>query len=280
MRSGFKFKDKHSSFFGVTVKTKSRPIRPEAKVYTLDIPCRDGAYDFSEANQAGREYFYDRTFVITISVCADNIHTLQDRLSQLSSWLMGSGELIFDDMPNTVWYGRISDEIIYMPNHGGSSATFEVSMRVRPFGKCIFGTEGPVLDIEMMIDNTIPLALDETMHYVVSGSGTIAVRNFGERPLRPCIHIQGANAVILKLDGKTLSFESKGECIVDFEKQSVIAAGNNVEVSGEFFEFMPGKNLLYFENSGSGAVTIDVSYTPEFNYGVNLEAIDWGEDDA
>lgn len=280
MRNGFKFKDRHSSFFGVTVRTKSRPIRPEAKIYTIDMPCRDGAYDFSESNSTGREYFYDRTFVITMSVCADNLNLLQDKLSQLSSWLMGSGGLIFDDMPNTVWYGRISDEIIYMPNHGGKSASLEISMRVRPFGKCIFGTEGPVLDINMTLDNKIPIALDETVHYTVTGSGNVKVHNFGERPIRPCIHIQDAGAVILTLNGKTLSFESKGDCNVDFEKQSVTASGANVDVSGEFFEFMPGANIVHFENSGSDEVTIDVSYTPEFNYAVNLEAIDWGEEYA
>lgn len=280
MRNGFKFKDKHSSDFGVTVKTKSRPIRPEAKVYTLDIPCRDGVYDFSEANQAGREYFYDRTFVITVNVCADNLYTLQDKLSLLSAWLIGSGELIFDDMPNTVWYGKISDEIIYMPNHGGKNSVMEISLRVRPFGKCIFGTDGPVLDTYIRLDNTIPLALNETMHYEISGGANIAVWNFGERPIRPCIHIQGGKNIILTLNSKTLSFDSGGDCAVDFDKQSVIVKGESVGVKGEFFEFQAGDNLLYIENSNSATVKIDVSYTPEFNYGVNLEVIDWGVDNA
>ena len=210
MRNGFKFKDKHSSEFGVTVKTKSRPIRPEAKVHTLDIPCRDGAYDFSEANQAGREYFYDRTFIITINVCEDNLYTLQNKLSLISGWLMGKGELIFDDMPHTVWYGRVSDEIIYMPNHGGKNAALEVSVRVRPFGKCIFGTDGPVLDMDIKLDNNIPISLDETVHYEVSGATDIAVWNFGERPARPSIRIHGGRNIILSLGGKTISFDSGG----------------------------------------------------------------------
>ncbi len=280
MRSGFKFKDRHSSDFGITVKTKSRPIRPEAKVYTLDIPCRDGAYDLSEANSMGREYFYDRTFVITVSVCSDNLYTLQDRLSLLSAWLMGSGELIFDDMPNTVWYGKISDEIIYMPEHGGKTAVLEVSVRARPFAKCIFGTEGPVLDTYINIDNNILLVLEETMHYEVSGQADIAVWNFGERPLRPCMRIQGGGSIILTLGERTLSFEGGDVCIVDFERQSVEVNEKNVSISGEFFEFAAGNNLLHVENSTSAVVTIDISYTPEFNYGVNLEAIDWGERNA
>ena len=50
MRNGFIFKDRHSSDFGVTVRTKSRPILPSVKENIVDLPYRDGGYDFSKAN--------------------------------------------------------------------------------------------------------------------------------------------------------------------------------------------------------------------------------------
>ena len=49
MRNGFIFKDRHSSDFGVTVRTKSRPILPSVKENIVDLPYRDGGYDFSKA---------------------------------------------------------------------------------------------------------------------------------------------------------------------------------------------------------------------------------------
>ena len=54
MRNGFIFKDRHSSDFGVTVRTKSRPILPSVKENIVDLPYRDGGYDFSKANPFGR----------------------------------------------------------------------------------------------------------------------------------------------------------------------------------------------------------------------------------
>lgn len=48
MRNGFIFKDRHSSDFGVTVRTKSRPILPSVKENIVDLPYRDGGYDFQK----------------------------------------------------------------------------------------------------------------------------------------------------------------------------------------------------------------------------------------
>lgn len=47
------------------------------------------------------------------------------------------GELIFDDMPFSKWRGKVSDEVIYMPEHSGRKAVMEVSFRAEPFCKCI-----------------------------------------------------------------------------------------------------------------------------------------------
>ena len=65
MRNGFIFKDRHSSDFGVTVRTKSRPILPSVKENIVDLPYRDGGYDFSKANPFGREFYNDRIFTVT-----------------------------------------------------------------------------------------------------------------------------------------------------------------------------------------------------------------------
>ena len=47
MRNGFIFKDRHSSDFDVTVRTKSRPILPSVKENIVDLPYRDGVYEYS-----------------------------------------------------------------------------------------------------------------------------------------------------------------------------------------------------------------------------------------
>lgn len=276
MRNGFKFKNQHSSEFGVTVRTKSRPIRPEVKSLTVDIPCRDGVYDFSRANPMGREYFYERVITVSMSVMSPSLNEMQNLLSRLARWLTGDGELVFDDMPYTVWYGRISDEIIYLPEHAGKSSVLDVSFRVKPFSTCVFSSEGPTLDFAVPLDTNIPIGIDAYLKGTVSGSGSVDILNFGDRPVRPVIKITGrAETLIISYAKKYLSFSASGDTTVDCENQNVTDSTGYIAVSGEFFELVPGVNTLTFVNSNTSEIEIEASYSPEFTYGVDFEAIDW-----
>lgn len=280
MRNGFTFKGRHSSEFGVTVKTKSRPLRPSVKTSFVSLPCRDGVYDFSEANALGRECFNERTFVIEIAAIADDIYQMQDKLSALSLWLCGGGELIFDDMPLVKWVCKVSDEIIYMPERGGRKSVIEVSMRVKPFGIAIFDSDGPEINFDMVLGTNIPIGLADMHTYSFSGSKTMTVVNWGNRPARPVISISGASGNLsLSLGGKELSFACGGEVTVDFDKQSVTdSEGNYIAVSGDFFEFPPGETALSV--SGSGNIKAHMVFSPEFMYNLNLDFVDWGSEYA
>ena len=282
MRNGFKFNGRHSSEFDVTVRTKSRPIRPEAKSFTIDLPSRDGEYDFSLSNPQKREHFYDRTFIVTLSLYAENLMKMQNKLMEISKWLTGRGTLIFDDIPSVIWNGKITDEIIYMPEHDGRKAVLEVSFRVQPFGSCIFGTEGPVMDCaEVHLDSTIPIDFDELYTVSAANGQSINIINFGDRPIRPVITITGgASDMTLRMNGKTLDFSAGGDVVVDCEKQTVTNANGSVMISGEFPELQPGGNVLYIGNSNSDTLTFDISFTPQFMYGADLDNLDWGDNYA
>lgn len=281
MRNGFKFKDRHSNEFGVTVRTKSRPIIPSVKAFTADLPYRDGEYDFSASNPQCREHFYSRIFTISLTVTANNLSALQSKISKLSLWLHGSGDLIFDDIPLIVWRGKISDEVIYMPEHGGKVAQLEVSFRVNPFGKNIFGTEGAVLDTPIRIGDAVPLTLSEKYIYTVTRSGEVNVINFGDRPIRPQIKIDGsAGNVTMTLGDKSLAFTAGGSVTVDFDKQTVTNKNGSVKVMGEFFEFNEGGNMLKITNSNSNTLTVTAEFTPEYMYGVDFAEDKWGDGNA
>lgn len=281
MRNGFKFNGRHSSEFGASVRTKSRPIRPSSKSFTIDMPCRDGVYDFSAANSWERELFNERVFTVTIGLYAENLRAMQKKLTDISSWLTGWGELIFDDMPLTVWKGKITDEILYMPEHEGRKAVIEASFRVKPFGFCLFGTEGPEIGVEEIILNeNIPIGFDSFFSFTLIGSGDINIINCSDRPVRPVIQITNASEMTLSLGNKALSFDASGTVTVDFERQNVTDSNGSTGVSGEFFEFGSGNNVLGITRSSSGIMTINVSYIPEFMYGVSFDGVDWGESDA
>ena len=81
-----------------------------------------------------------------------------------------TSELIFDDMPFSKWRGKVSDEVIYMPEHGGHKAVMEASFRAEPFCKCIFDTEGPALEMPFMLGANIPVDISCLFKFNISGS--------------------------------------------------------------------------------------------------------------
>lgn len=276
MRSGFYYKDRHSSEFGVTVRTKSRPILPAMKRFTQDMPYRDGEYDFSGANPHSREHYYGRTFAVSLAVTADNLALLQGKISKMSIWLCGRGKLIFDDMPLIVWDAVISDEVIYMPERGGKCAVLEVSFRAEPFGECIFGTDGPTLDMPVRLDDMIPIGLEVLYTYTVTGTGSVDVINFGDRPVRPVIKIDGAKGdVTLTLGGGSISFKGEKRVAVDFDKQTVTGDTGDIMAEGAFFEFPEGLSRLKISTDSQNKLDVTVSFTPEYVYDADFSEDRW-----
>ena len=111
MRNGFYFKNKHSNDFGVTVQTQSRPIKPEMKIQTYDSPYIDGEYDFSTANAYNREFYKNRVFKMNLQISAADLSELNNKITKITTWLMGRGELIFDDTPNVKWNASVIETI-------------------------------------------------------------------------------------------------------------------------------------------------------------------------
>ncbi len=281
MRNGFTFKDIHSSKYGLTVRTKSRPIVPPRKSFTVSLPYRDGEYDFSEANEQQREHYANRNFQLLLTLTADNLDELQDKTGRLSKWLHGSGDMIFDDIPLIIWRGKIIDEIIYMPEHGGRSATMEITFSAEPFGKNVFGTEGPLLDDDVPLDSDIPLSMDEFYTCVIEKNGTTNFINFGDRPASPVFLLEGTDGTVtLTVWNKSLSFTASGDVTVDFKKQLVTDKNGAVRVSGDFFEFPEGSSELEITHSSDNSLTVTAMFEPEFMYTAVYEDIDWGDDDA
>ncbi len=288
MRNGFKFKDRHSSEFGVTVQTKSRPIRPSVKTCEVSMPHRDGSYDFSKSNSMGREMYNDRIFTVIISAVADDIYDMQTKMSKLSLWLMGNGDLIFDDMPLAVWNARVSDEILYMPERGGKKAVMEVSFRTEPFCRCSFNENGPKLEDGVYLSSSMALVIDNHYTKIIQGDpqidAQVNVKNFGDCPMRPIIEMFSHSAdVWMTLNGKGLGFwnENKGgPTIIDFEKHEITNCGEKLEAVGEFFEFPPGDNALHMRSVISNEIIMKVHFNPRFMYDVILEDVEWSDGNA
>nr|DAZ12939.1 MAG TPA: distal tail protein [Caudoviricetes sp.] len=289
MRAGFSFNGKHSSVFGIDFKTKNRPMDAEMKTYTEDTTLSDGELDFSESNPYHRAFYKDRIIDITLYITSVDLRELQKKLSRVATWLRGSGELIFDDMPYIIWDAKITGQISYAPKIQGRVAEIDVSFRVRPMARCIFDTEGPSLDDEISLDENLPIGMDEYFTSSFTGAKhTMNVLNVGTWHVRPVITLEcasGINDTTLSINGNTLGFIGNGSTTIeiDCQKQLVTGENNNLigSVTGTFFELKPGDNELTIIRNGTNEFTVEVSYTPYFVYDTEFDLVDWdGEENA
>lgn len=294
MRSGFTYKGRHSSEFGAVAKTISRPVLPEMKDYTFDTPLMDGVYDFSEANEYGRAFYNDRFFEIQLQAGADNLRSLEKKISKLAAWIKGSGELIFDDMPLVKWNARVISEMCFVPERYGKKAALTAVFRVEPFGRCIFNTiDGPALNDPAELDDNIPIDVSGAFTWSLDGgadeyklvSGNLSVVNMGNVHIRPVIKIAGDVKNIAFSNGrKALEINTSGDgFIVDFKKNTVSDMnGKSVmtSVGGEFFELGTQTENIAVSLYIKGSAVITAEYEPVFIYDCDFDEVDWSENNA
>lgn len=275
MKNGFTFKGRHTSEFGVTVATQSRPISSDTKTQTYEAALCDGEYDFSGANLYGREFYNTRVFKYNIKVIEDDLRDLQRKLGKITRWLRGEGELVFDDTPNVKWKAKIIDLVDYKPQHGHSTV-LSVSFKAEPFGASLFNVlDGPILDSDIFLDDDIPLDMSEYFVFEFESNGTSAVYNIGDMPVRPIIIIENAAAAVTLTCNDT-ELTVPGACVIDCEKQIVLSSGGKSlmqSVTGNFFELAPGANMLTL----SAAAKVTVSYEPKYMYDDNFDEVDLGD---
>lgn len=280
MRTGFTFKNKHSREFGITAATKSRPIIPERRSSVSEIPNRDGGRDYAYINDYGRAMYTNRVFTVILQISAANIFILQKKISLISTWLAGSGTLIFDDMPGVIWDASVVDLVDYAPEKGGKAAILNASFKVQPFSKAPFNVgDGICLGDDIMIGSDIPLSIEEKYKFVCTGTeAEYDCINIGTAPARPVI------IVFADSDIGEWSVSCGGRCIniayasaaqtsyrLDLDNYTLIGTGKNLLglLSGRFFELMPGHNTLSFafpDNKTNQTYNIAIYYTPEFLY--------------
>lgn len=276
MKTGFKFKGIHTGEMGVSASTAARPVIPAMKRITFESDCGDGVLDLSASNELGRPLYSERTFSVNLLISADNLFKLQSRLAEISSWLCGSGELIFDDCPGIIWDATAAGEIGYIPERGGRRAVLRTDFTVKPFSRATFSTEtGPILgDDGILLGYKIPIGLPQSLIFEkTEDNDTFTVCNIGTAHTKPRIMIEGAKNesedyyCTVSLNGRKISFDAitDGITIVDMENGKMTCGGRAaVPSDGVMLELAPGENEMKLDVFDGARVT--VSYTPQFIY--------------
>lgn len=284
MRTGFKFKGRHSSDFGIVAKTKSKPIVPEQKVYTYDLPGADGEIDMSECNEYGRTMYKSRLIEIELQISAGDLSELQRTAARIAAWLTGKGELIFDGSYGAKWDARVSSDISFAPELAGKKAVMSVVFKT-DMGKATFTTgEGVLLKDCISLDSNLPLDLAEKFKFSLSvGENNIKIANVGDFYTKPIFRFsEGAENVTINCNGKRIIAEDiEKDVIIDCERYIVTdSEGNNLlkKKQGSFFELAPGLNDCSVYVSGACEMTVD--YVPMTMYDFDFACVDWGDGNA
>lgn len=284
MKSGFSYRGKHSSEFGIAVKSKSRPMIPEQKMYTYDLPGMDGEYDMTECNEYKRPMYKSRLFELDLQITADNLSELKRQASGIGSWLTGSGDLIFDDDSGVVWKARVSSNVSFAPENRGKTAVMSVVFMVN-MGSAVFNTaEGIILDNAIALDSDIPFNMTDYFTKQLNyGSNFVNIINIGDFYVKPTLIFDGgAENITITYGNKKIMLEDLStEVIFDNERCIVTnSLGENLayKMSGDFFELIPGMSEI--EIYVDTACGMTVKYVPKTMFDFDFSNIDWGNDNA
>lgn len=118
---GFSFNNKHSSEFGLSVKSDNRTMAPSKRRNQYLVPGRDGLIDY------GRETFDNRVITVEIVTHKKTFEELRLQIRDVAKWLMGYGSLIFDDEVDKAYTAKVYDElsIEQFATTGSTTISFE-----------------------------------------------------------------------------------------------------------------------------------------------------------
>lgn len=272
MDTGIRFKGIHSEDIGVLVRTKNRPILPEEKQRTIESNAIDGIIDLSQTDYQEHPFYQERIFQSDILVTGKDIYDLQKRVSKAAAWLMGSGDLIYDDMPYVIWKARVISGVDFAPQIYGTQAVLSVSFQVDTWSECKYSTEeldDMPLDSEILLDSDIQLDMSEYFQYpLTAGRNTITVTNLGTVYVQPVLRFTGqSDYLVITCRDDTLTYSQPFSALnIDCKAQSVTE--NDVVktqyASGTFPELAAGETTMTIKATGD--IDLFIFYTPRFIY--------------
>lgn len=277
--TGFTYKNRHSSEFGIIVKTSLRPIIPEEKSELVSLSSFDGTLDLSSANPYGRPFYNDRIFEMILTMTAPTLEDLEKKVSSAAVWLMGRGDLIFDDMPAVIWNASIITGAGFAPKYFGKAAQFTAVFRVKPFSKHILSSLSELyLSKKIPIGEPVPLAGFAYIYTfsLLPGNNTVRFLNIGNRPSRPVFIFSmdsPVSSVSISCGSNSISVADINltDISLDFSIQKAMSGDDSItnHIKGDFFEFPAGFSEFTVTCQKSGTLKID--FTPEFVYNSDID---------
>jgi phage-related protein len=182
---GFRFTtdniDKHSSEYGIYIKTKNLPPLAKKRIVEEVVPNRHGSYKFENG--------YEDKIIELECVFIESDFTLRRlKMREISQWLSQEGQLILDYESDKYYIGRLVGISTKIDN---SVDILNLTFKVKPFAYSTYLNENVILDSEVYLYSYIPVGYDLENNFYVTGYQEATVTNLGTFEAMPVIEIDG-----------------------------------------------------------------------------------------
>lgn len=149
MSIGFTFDSIHSSEFNVYFKSVDRTLLPAKRLTQYTVPGKSGTYDVVHG-------YENRTIQCTIGFTGDDYtrEGLRQKAREVSQWLSGEGDLVFDDELDKAYVGKVISgiNIEEVARTGKCNVTFLCNSFAYSVEYCNASVNGAVLPETVDVD--------------------------------------------------------------------------------------------------------------------------------
>ncbi|MDD3269645.1 MAG: phage tail family protein [Syntrophomonadaceae bacterium] len=249
---GVKFKNIHSSFFGLVMLSKNRVLLPEISDEYVDIPGRDGSIYFPGSLK-------DRPLEIEFSISTKTLSELRLLCRQVAAWLYSKIPeiLVFDDEPDVYYMAKVQNQLDL--EQVMAMGRFVVQFRCEPLAYSIS---------ELQITSFFFGALNNAGTYEALPVITISAEMDRDTETTGAWRADEAtiNNPTLTIEDKILDYTgtlTEGQSlIIDCAKYQVTKAGVNdmANVSGEFPVLYAGDNDVQLVDTNNSRRHLTITY--------------------
>ncbi|WIF94312.1 distal tail protein Dit [Caminicella sporogenes] len=246
---GFTFNGKHSSEFGLIMKSINRSLLPQRRITEEVVINRHSSYKFENG-------YSDRIIQIQCSLADRDIGLRRQKLREIAGWLSIEGQLIFDDEPDKYYIGRLDSEIGLTVNT--LFDRFTLNFRCKPFAKSTYINEYVILDSDVVLYSDIPVGYDLQNNFYVTNNVNGKIYNFGTYETDMIVEIDGtAKQIIIGTDTETFTINNIAEkTYVDTENMicytiDIFGKKQNKlqDFEGVFPKLKTGENNIYIKGT-------------------------------
>ena len=251
MSDDFIFDGKHSlNDMGIYTEIVTRPLFAEPKTVYGDIAGRDGEYNFTLSNPAGRMHFKPRIIELQCHLAdvGESATGYINKISKIASWLAtGENKVLKFENENLFYYKAHAANLFNIENITDFSGIFPLVFKCDPFRYSIGLTS-------------------------VLAWGGLQADNPGYY-VNPKIKVTGNMP-----DGFTVMHEESGkhitvntpvdgaEVVFDMERMTVEMNGVSIlhKCEGEFFELPPGSSKIVLTGIPEKSAEIQLDFQPRY----------------